>query len=102
MPFVLRNLSGAIFAVAIAASPLCAIAQVSVLTERNDGARTGANLAETALTTANVNTGTFGKLWSYAVDGAIYAQPLYAANVDIPGIGTRNVLYLVTMNDVVY
>ena len=102
MPFVCRKLSGAIFAGAIAALPVCAIAQVSVLTERYDDARTGANLAETQLTTANVNIGTFGKLWSYAVDGGIYAQPLYVANVDVPGLGTRNVLYLATMNDVVY
>ncbi|HEV7490409.1 MAG TPA: hypothetical protein VGO25_06355 [Rhodanobacteraceae bacterium] len=102
MYFVFRKLPGAFFAGAIAALPLCAIAQVSVLTERYDDARTGANLAETQLTTANVNIGTFGKLWSYAVDGGIYAQPLYVANVDVPGIGTRNVLYLATMNDVVY
>ena len=40
--------------VASAMVPVRTHAQVSVLTERYDGARTGANLAETALTTSNV------------------------------------------------
>ncbi|MBS0558363.1 MAG: hypothetical protein JSR27_13235 [Proteobacteria bacterium] len=73
----------------------------NVLTDRYDNNRTGANLNETTLTTANVNTGNFGKLWSYAVDGAIQAQPLYVQNVNT-GLGVRNVLYVVTMNDVVH
>lgn len=79
-----------------------ASAQVNVLAERYDDARTGANLAETQLTTANVNTATFGRLWSYAVDGLVQAQPLYVAGVAIPAVGTRNVVIVATMNDVVY
>jgi hypothetical protein len=79
-----------------------ASAQVNVLTERYDAARSGANLAETTLTTTNVNQAQFGKLWSYAVDGSVYAQPLYVSGVTIPAVGIRNVLYVVTMNDVVY
>jgi len=79
-----------------------AFAQVQVLTERNDLGRTGANLGETQLDTSNVNAASFGKLWSYPVSGSVQAQPLYVAGVNIPGVGVRNVIYIVTMNDVVY
>jgi hypothetical protein len=48
-----------------------------------------------------VNVGQFGKLFSYTVDGSIYAQPLYVQNVMING-ATHNVVYVVTMNDVAY
>src|SRR5277367_6274542 len=77
-------------------------AQVSVTTERNDPARTGANLSETTLNTSNVNVNQFGKLYSYTVDASVYAQPLYVPNVVIPGQGTFNVLYVATMNDSIY
>src|ERR1022692_2762768 len=83
-------------------SPRLAQAQVSVTTERYDNSRTGANLNETILNTSNVVPGQFGKLYAYTVDGSVYAQPLYVPNVTIPGLGPHNVLYVVTMNDVVY
>jgi hypothetical protein len=76
--------------------------QVSVLTNRNDIARTGANLNETQLTTSNVNPGLFGKLFSQTVDGSIYAQPLYVPGVAIGGQGAHNTVYIATMNDKVY
>src|SRR3984957_9040330 len=82
--------------------PGSAWAQVSVTTERNDLSRTGANLNETTLTKSNVNVNQFGKLYSYAIDGSIYAQPLYVPNVLIPSQGTHNVVYVATMNDVIY
>ncbi|HWY21907.1 MAG TPA: hypothetical protein VNX26_11855 [Candidatus Acidoferrum sp.] len=73
-----------------------------VLTRQNDNQHTGQNLRETILTPANVNSGSFGKLFSYPVDGQLYAQPLYVQNVIIPSKGTHNVVYVATENDSVY
>src|SRR5690348_2261463 len=65
---------------------------ISILTQHYDVARTGANLSETALTPANVNSNQFGKLFSFLVDGQMYAQPLYVSGVSIPGKGIHNVV----------
>ena len=42
------------------------VSTVGVLTQHNNNARTGANLAETILNTSNVNARQFGKLFSYS------------------------------------
>ena len=76
--------------------------KVSVTTWHNDNLRDGQNVHETILTTSNVNSSSFGKLFSYPVDGAIYAQPLYVPNLSIPGQGTHNVVFVATENDGVY
>jgi hypothetical protein len=73
-----------------------------VLTWHNDTARTGLNPQETILTLTNVNSKSFGKLFSYPVQGQIYAQPLYLQNVNIPGKGTHNVAYVATEHDQIY
>src|SRR6202140_5604050 len=77
-------------------------AQVSLLTSRGDNARAGANTNETLLTPSNVNASGFGRLFSIPVDYVVMAQPLYVPNVDIPGQGTHNVVYVVTQADSVY
>ncbi len=67
-----------------------------------DNLRTGLNASETVLTQANVNVNQFGKLFSYNIDGVSDASPLYVANVNIPGVGRRNVVYVATEHDSVY
>jgi hypothetical protein len=73
-----------------------------VVTYHNDTYRSGQNLAETILTTGNVNSTSFGKLAALPVDSVVDAEPLYLAGVAIPGKGTHNVVYVVTENDSVY
>jgi len=86
---------------AILLSSFIATAQVQVLTQHNDIARTGQNLNETILTTSNVSVANFGKLFTLPVDGLIYAQPLYLPNLTING-GTHNVVFVATLNNSVY
>jgi uncharacterized protein YegP (UPF0339 family) len=74
----------------------------SVLTYRNDTFRTGQNLTETTLTTTNVKSSSFGKVFSVAVDGRVDAQPLYVSQLPMPGNGTPSVIYAVTEHDSVY
>src|SRR5258708_21349135 len=76
-------------------------AEVNVLTYHNDNARTGQNVNEKILTTRNVNTTRFGKMFSQAVDGNVYAQPLYMANIVIGG-AAHNVVFIATEHDSVY
>ena len=66
-----------------------------VYTYHNDLARDGANTREYALTPANVNTSAFGKLTSCTVDGAIYGQPLWVANLTVNG-AKHNVVFVAT------
>ena len=73
-----------------------------IFTFHNDNTRVGANTAETVLTPANVNTSTFGKLFTFQTDGVAHASPLYVANLAIPGQGFHNVVYVATEHDSVY
>jgi Ricin-type beta-trefoil lectin domain-like len=84
-----------------AGSNLC-FSQTNVLTYHNDHGRTGQNLTETVLNPTNVKSSTFGKLFTVQVDGKVDAQPLYVSSIDIPGQGTRSVVYAATEHDSVY
>jgi uncharacterized protein YjdB len=71
---------------------------------RNDNSLTGQNPQETMLTPSSVSSTTspiFGKLFGCPVDGQIFAQPLYVANVTIANV-THNVVYVATEHDSVY
>jgi hypothetical protein len=73
-----------------------------IVTSQYDNLRTGATLNEKILTPKNVNSRQFGKLGAFKVDGPVYAQPLYVPNLDVPGQGRHNVLYVATEHDTVY
>jgi hypothetical protein len=71
------------------------------LSWRNDPGLTGRNQQELALTPATLAAGLFGKIFSCAVDGHVYAQPLYVANLT-DGSRIRNVVYVATEHDSLY
>src|SRR6202008_4578349 len=75
-----------------------------VSTYLSNNSRQGANAQEYALTTSGitaVNSANFGKLFSCTVDAAIYAQPLWVANLQIAG-GTHNVVFVATERNSFY
>src|ERR1019366_1493169 len=84
-----------------AATPIGVTDLAGVLTYHNDLSRDGANTQEYALSTATVNTTTFGKLFSCQADGAIYGQPLWVPNVTI-NTATHNVIVVTTQHDSLY
>jgi hypothetical protein len=72
-----------------------------VYTYHNDVFRDGVNSQEFALTPTNVNTNSFGKVFSCQVDGAIYAQPLWVGNLPVNG-ALHNVVFVATAHDSLY
>jgi Ricin-type beta-trefoil lectin domain-like/F5/8 type C domain/PQQ-like domain len=97
-PLGRARLGALVAAVLMAAAPAHA---VNVLTRQYDNNRTGANTSETTLTTGNVNSAGFGKLWQYPVDGQVYTQPLYVQGLSIGG-ATHNVVFFGTMHNTMY
>lgn len=82
--------------------PSAGSSNADVVTYHYDNMRSGANTNETVLTPATVNSAKFGLLGSFTVDGKVDGQPVYLSNVSIPGVGTKNVLYVVTEHDSVF
>ncbi len=74
---------------------------VNIPTWHVDQSRSGLNSHEIVLGPTNVSPGTFGKMFSYLVDGYVYGEPLVMSNVKIGGT-THNVLYVATEYDSVY
>jgi hypothetical protein len=74
---------------------------ISVFTQHNNNTRSGLNDQEKKLTTSNVNSAHFGKLFELAVDDQVYSQPLLVGNLSIAS-GTHNVAFIATVNNSIY
>jgi PQQ-like domain len=70
-------------------------------TNQFDDLRTGWNPNETVLNTTNVNSISFGQLWTATLDSRVYAQPIVAMQENVAG-GTHNVVFVATLNDTLY
>jgi hypothetical protein len=101
-PFVTRLISAAISVSCCLAGGASLAFTQDVLTYHNNTARTGLNPSETVLTPSNVNSASFGRLFTLSVDGLVDAEPLYLSAVPISGRGTHNLLIVVTEHDSVY
>jgi hypothetical protein len=87
---------------AVSASSSVAVTDLAgVYTHHNDLQRTGQNLKEYALTPAAVSSPVFTQLFSCPVDGYVYAQPLWVANLTVGG-ANHNVVFIATEHDSVY
>ena len=72
-----------------------------MMTYHGETFRSGLNAQERALAPSRLNSTTFRRVFTRAVDGQIYAQPLYVANLLI-GTSYQNVVYTATEHDSVY
>ncbi len=72
------------------------------VTSQYDNLRTGANPSEKILTPLNVHSGGFGKIFSWKVDGDVYAQPLYLPHQKMADKSIHNVVFIATEHDSVY
>jgi hypothetical protein len=80
---------------------LTVAAGANVATWHSDAQRTGLNPNEESLSPATVSPQSFGKLFSYLLDGYPYAQPLLVSNLAISG-GRHNVVFAATEKNSVY
>ena len=72
-----------------------------ISTYHYDLARAGVNSQEYALTPASVNQKNFGKLFSCAVDSAVYTEPLWVPALNVNG-SVHNVVFVATQHDSLY
>jgi hypothetical protein len=102
----MKQLGGFTAVAAVIAFAFCQAAVAApiggIFTYHYDNARDGQNLNETILTPSNVNSKTFGKLFSRVLDGYVYAEPLFVNGVQIPKLGAREVVYVATEHDSIY
>jgi hypothetical protein len=73
-----------------------------VVTHHNDNARSGVTTTESRLTLKSVNPTTFGKVFQFPVDGYVYAEPLFVANLTMQDGYVYDVLFVATEHDSVY
>ena len=74
----------------------------NVTTQQYGNARSGLQSQETVLQPSNVNSKSFGKLFSLPVAGHVYAEPLYMAGLTMADGTTHNVVFVATEQDNVY
>jgi hypothetical protein len=98
---VTASLSGVTGSDPLTVSAVTSNGGVNVPTWHFDNGRSGLNDKETSLSPGNLSAKTFGKLFSYLVDGYAYAEPLLISNLTING-AKHNVLYVATEHDSVY
>lgn len=96
-----RMVRGQLFSVWLATAGVAMSAQ-DVTTWHNDISRTGVQGKESILTPVNVNSQQFGKVFSFAVVGDVYAQPLYLSQYVMNDGIAHNVLIVATAQDYVY
>ncbi len=72
-----------------------------MLTYHNNISRNGLDNKETTLTLTNVNSASFGKLFTVVADGLVDAEPLYVSAVTIGGV-SHNLLVVASEHDSVY
>ncbi len=83
---------------------------VSVTQYQNNNIDAGVNQQESILISTTLSTDTFGKQYTVAVDGPVYAEPLTdpgvsitaGANTTAGSAGTHNVVFVATANDSIY
>ena len=79
------------------------VTTVNYTTRKNGNSGTGVQTNELTLTPASVSSGKFAQIWTTALDGPIWGQPLYLNGVTIPiGGKARNAVFVTTSNDSVY
>lgn len=87
-------------------------AGLKITTERYGNSRNGYNNQETVLTPANLvvsatnTTSSFGRQFTYTLDGLVYGEPLYVQNLpvtnNIGNTSTHNAVFVATNNNSVY
>ena len=82
-------------------SPAVYAAPPSVVTQMYDNQHTGWNPKETQLTIANVKAN-FKLLFKDSTQGQTYSQPLYVPALKMGPLGTHNVIFVATEDNLVY